>query len=167
MRARHYERVVFIPASPGQVFAFADDHSRLSSHMNESSWMMGGGRLAVEIDDSRGQGVGSHIRLNGRVFGVPLYLDQVVTRRSPPHEKVWETVGTPRLLVIGHYEMGVHVTPAEGGSQLRVFIDYDLPTAWLAYWLGWVFGPVYARWCVSQMLSGAAAHFRHPAAAAA
>ena len=156
MRTRHYDQAVFLPASPPQVFAFADDHSRLSSHMNESSWMMGGGRMSVETDEGNGQAVGSHIR-----------LDEVVTRREPPSHKVWETVGTPRLLVIGAYRMGVHIAPENGGSRLQVFIDYDLPTGWATYWLGRLFGGVYARWCVRQMLTGASAHFGVPTDAAA
>ena len=164
---RHHDRAVFIDAPPEQVFAFVDDHSRLSSHMGESSWMMGGGRMAVELDDAKGQAVGAHIRLSGRVFGVRLFLDEVVTRRDPPFAKVWETVGTPKLLVIGAYTMGVHVAPANRGSQLRVFIDYDFPTGWATYWLGRLFGGIYARWCVTQMLSGASAHFAPAVAAAA
>src|SRR5262245_24320061 len=127
MRVRHHERAVFIPASPEQVFAFIDDHSRLSSHMSESSWMMGGGQMAVELDDAKGQAVGSHIRLSGRVFGMRVFLDEVVARRHPPWEKVWETVGTPRLLVIGSYMMGFRISTDSHGSRMCVFIDYDLP----------------------------------------
>jgi hypothetical protein len=52
-----------IPAPPEQVFAFVDDHSRFSSHMSQSSWMMGGGRMSIELDEAKGQAVGSHIRL--------------------------------------------------------------------------------------------------------
>ena len=167
MRTRHYDEAVFVPASPPQVFAFADDHSRLSSHMNESSWMMGGGRMSVQADEGNGQAVGSHIRLDGRVLGLRLSLDEVVTRRERPFHKVWETVGTPRLLVIGAYRMGVHIAPENGGSRLQVFIDYDLPTGWATYWLGRLFGRVYARWCVRQMLTGASAHFVVPTDAAA
>ena len=159
MFARHYDESVSLPAPPEQVFAFADDHSRLSSHMNDSSWMMGGGRMSVVADEGGGQAVGSHIRLGGRVFGVRLFLDEVVTRRQPPFHKVWETVGMPRLLVIGAYRMGVHITPDNDGSRLRVFIDYERPTGRATYWLGRLFGGVYARWCVRQMLAGASAHF--------
>src|SRR5262245_53315069 len=117
MPARHHDREVFIPAPSEQVFAFVDDHARLSSHMNESSWMMGGGRMSVELDDAKGKAVGSHIRLSGRVFGFRLFLDEVVTRREPHSDKVWETVSTPKLLVIGMYAMGVHITPADRGSR--------------------------------------------------
>jgi hypothetical protein len=154
MTPRHFESSAFIDASPEHMFAFVDDHSRFSSHMNESSWMMGGGRMSVELDEAKGQAVGSHIRLSGRVFGVSLYLDEVVTRREPPTNKVWETVGAPRLLVVGAYSMGVQITPEQSGSRLRVFIDYQLPDGPVTYWLGRLFGGLYARWCVDQMLTG-------------
>ena len=166
MTPRHFDGSAFIDASPERVFAFVDDHSRFSSHMNESSWMMGGGRVSVELDEAKGQAVGSHIRLSGRVFGVSLYLDEVVTRRDPPTNKVWETVGAPRLLVIGAYSMGVQITPERGGSRLRVFIDYRLPDGPVTYWLGWLFGGLYARWCVDQMLTGVVKQLVPRAAAA-
>lgn len=154
MTSRHFESTAFIDASPDDVFAFVDDHSRFSSHMSKSSGMMGGGRMVVELDEAKGQAVGSHIRLSGRVFGVSLYLDEVVTQREPPKSKVWETVGAPRLLVIGAYSMGVQITPERRGSRLRVFIDYQLPDGPATHWLGWLFGGLYARWCLGQMLTG-------------
>ena len=166
MTPRHLESSAFIDASPEHVFAFVDDHARFSSHMNESSWMMGGGRMSVELDGAKGQAIGSHIRLSGRVFGVALYLDEVVTRRDPPTIKVWETVGAPRLLVVGAYSMGVQITPERGGSRLRVFIDYRLPDGPVTYWLGWLFGRLYAQWCVNQMLTGVVKQIVPRAAAA-
>jgi Polyketide cyclase / dehydrase and lipid transport len=150
MGRRHKEGSVLIAASPEIVFAYVDDHSRFSSHMSESSWMMGGGGMGVELDAAKGQAVGSHIRLSGNVFGIRLFLDEVVTRRNPPREKVWETVGPPRLLVIGSYSMGLELKRENGNSRLRVFIDYDLPTGRAARWLGRVFGGMYATWCVDQ-----------------
>lgn len=166
MAPRHLESTAFIDACPGDVFAFVDDHSRFSSHMSQSSGMMGGGRMVVELDEAKGQAVGSHIHLSGRVFGVSLHLDEVVTRRDPPTNKVWETVGAPRLLVIGAYSMGVQITPEREGSRLRVFIDYRLPEGPVTYWLGWLFGGLYARWCVDQMLTGVVKQLVPRAAAA-
>lgn len=164
---RHREGAVSIAATPEEVFAFIDDHARFASHMSQSSWMMGGGRMVVDVDVGKGQAVGSHIRLSGKVFGVRLFLDEVVTRRNPPAEKVWETVGAPRLLVMGSYRMGVEVRPENGRSRVRVFIDYDLPTGWTS-WLGLLFGSIYAKWCVAQMLAGTSEHFgAHGAVAAA
>ena len=115
--------------------------------------------MSVALDSANGQAVGAHIRLTGTVFGIRLFLDEVVTRRDPPTHKVWETVGVPKVLVIGSYRMGVEISPERQGSRLRVFIDFDLPTGWATHWLGRLFGSLYARWCVRQMLTGAAKHF--------
>ncbi|OGE82944.1 MAG: hypothetical protein A2846_02175 [Candidatus Doudnabacteria bacterium RIFCSPHIGHO2_01_FULL_49_9] len=157
---KHYEDSVFIRAPAGQVFDYVDDHSRFSSHMSQSSWMMGGGRMNTELDDGRGQTVGSHIRLNGKVFGINLFLDEVVTHRQPPSRKIWETVGTPKLLVIGNYRMGLEISSENEGSRLRIFIDYELPTGVSTRWLGYLFGGIYAKWCVRQMVRGVCEQFK-------
>jgi hypothetical protein len=108
------------------------------------------------LDDQRGQSVGSHIALRGRVFGISLYLDEAVTARKPPLEKTWETVGQPKLVVIGPYRMGFELRAANGrSSYLRVSIDYDIPDRGMGRFLGSLFGHAYARWCVSQMVKDA------------
>ena len=159
MPHRHREATAFIAGPLESVFAFVDDHSRLSSHMSQSSWMLGGGSMHAELDDRKGQAVGSHIRLTGSAFGVRLFLDEVVTRREPPTRKEWATVGALQLIVIGAYTMGVEISAEAAGSRLRVFIDYDLPIGPMTRWLGVCFAGLYARWCVSQMLSDVAQRF--------
>lgn len=154
---RHYEDRVPIKARAEDVFAYVDDHAHFSSHMSESSWMMGGGRMDISVDNGHGQRVGSHIRLSGKVFGITLFLDEVVTRREPPRVKIWETVGNLRLLVIGHYRMSIEVEPQDSNSLLRISIDYDLPST--NAWLGRLFGGIYAKWCVQQMIKGTHDHF--------
>lgn len=154
-----YQSHGFVGAPAIQVFAFIDDHLRLSSHMSESSWMMGGGRMTTEFDEGRGQNVGSRIRLSGKVFGIKLEVDEIVTERNPPHRKVWETTGEPKLLVIGQYQMGFELTPQDNGSMLRVFIAYALPKSIMGHWLGRVFGKIYAKWCTQEMVSSAVNHF--------
>ena len=155
----HDESSVLVAASPERVFALIDNHEHLLSHMSQSSWRMGGGRMTTILDERRGQGVGSHIRVSGRVLGLELALDEVVTMREPPTRKVWETVGSPRLLVIGPYRMGFEVTPRGSGSLLRVFIDYALPSPWPGRLLGRVFGGYYAHWCTQRMVNDAVRQF--------
>jgi hypothetical protein len=157
----HYEDSILLHVPAQRIFEFADDHSRFSSHMNQSSWMMGGGRMSTETDEGRGQAVGSHIRMSGKVFGINLFLDEVITLREPPFRKTWKTVGTPKLLVIGNYEMGFEINEENGGSRFRVFINYELPEAARTRWLGNLFGGLYARWCVQQMIQGARDQFNH------
>lgn len=157
-KLRHYEKSAIIHASPEKIFDFVDDHSRFSSHMNKSSWMMGGGKMNVETDEEKGQKVGSHIKMEGRVFGIKLFLDEVVIEHQSTTRKVWKTVGNIRLLVIGHYQIGIEISPQNDKSSLKVFIDYNLPSG-IAWFLGYLFGGMYAKWCVKQMLSGVENNF--------
>ena len=119
--------------------------------------------METELDDGRGQKVGSRIRLAGRVLGVELSVEEIVTERNPPHRKVWETTGAPKLLVIGHYRMGFELSPQENGSMLRVFIEYALPERAPARWLGSLFGRYYASWCTERMVNDAVENFASPA----
>lgn len=159
---RHYERTALIDASPEEVFDFVDDHARLSAHMAKSSWMMLGSSMVVDVDEGGGRLVGSHIRMHGTMAGLRLALDEVVTSRERPFRKEWETIGTPRLLVLAWYTMGVHIEPDGNGARVRLFIDYRRPTGPVQNLLSRMFGGVYARWCVGQMLNGVAAHFATP-----
>lgn len=155
----HYEATGLIRTSAARLFAHVDDHARLSSHMSESSWMMGGGKMQIELDAARGQSIGSRIRVGGRVFGLRLSLEEVVVERNPPQRKAWQTTSPPRLLVIGHYRMGFDITPAPNGTHLRVFIDYALPETVPARWLGYVFASFYAEWCTQRMVRDAMEYF--------
>jgi hypothetical protein len=155
MYARHKEYSATVTASAEALFAHLDDQTRLSAHMSKRSWKMGWGRMETVLDAQHGQSIGSHIVLRGRVFGIRLYLDEIVTMREPPLRKYWEAVGEPRLLVVGPYRMGFDVTPNREHSRLCVSIDYDLPTRGVARWLGKALGNWYAQWCTRQMVQDA------------
>ena len=155
----HHESRREIAVSPEILFSYLDDHNRLSGHMSKSSWMMAGSRMDIEFDAEKGQAIGSRIRLKGRALGVPLYVEEVVTERTPPLRKAWQTVGAPRLLVIGPYRMGFEIIPKGAASQLRIFIDYALPSTRSLRWLGGILGRFYANWCAEKMAGDAAQAF--------
>jgi hypothetical protein len=160
MHLYHFETTLEVSATADAVFSYLDDHGRLSAHMSRSSWMMAGSRMAIEFDASVGRALGAIIRLRGRVLGIPLSVEEVVTERNPPQRKVWETTGRPQLLVIGPYRMGYEITPKGKASLLRVFIDYALPDGQFSRLLGALFGNFYARWCTRRMADDAARHFQ-------
>ncbi len=157
---KHYEESMFIKASVEELFAYVDDHKNFSSHMNKSSWMMGGGSMQTQIDEEKGQKVGSHIRMHGKVFGITLFLDEVIIKYEVPFHKEWQTVGDLKLLVIDHYKLGFEIEPKDNGSNFKVYIDYYLPESPGTRILGYLFGGMYARWCVQQMIKGASNQFR-------
>ncbi len=153
----HHRSEVVVALDADTLFAMLDDHRRLASHMERPSWMMAGASMRVETDERGGQAVGSVIRLEGRVLGLSLAVDEAVTVRVPPVRKTWETLGEPRLLVIGAYRMGFAIAPSGTGSHLEVFIDYRLPRRGPSRVLGLLFGQVYAAWCTRRMCADAAA----------
>lgn len=128
---------------------------------------MMGGSMETSLDAGRGQAIGSHVRMKGRMMGIELFLEEVITEREPPHHKAWETIGKPHLLVIDQYRLGFDIS-GEGNksSELRVFIDYDLPKSSSLRWLGFILGKTYAKWCVQQMVNDARRHFVIPIVAA-
>ena len=156
MYSRHEEYSGTVNAPVERAFEHLDDQRRLSAHMNKRSWKMGWGKMDTILDARGGRAVGSHIRLRGRVLGLLLELDEVVTERVPPTRKTWETVGAPRLLVIGPYRMGFTLASREPGlCELRVTIDYGLPRRGVSLVLGRLFGPWYAKWCTRRMVEDA------------
>ena len=155
----HCESSRIVAASAAVLFAHLDDHNRLAGHMSQSSWLMAGSRMEIELDTAKGRAIGSHIHLRGRVLGIPIHVAEVVIEHGPPLRKVWETIGTPKLLVIGPYKMGFEITSQGASSLFRVFIDYDLPGPLLLRLLGRLLGGFYARWCTESMASDTAAFF--------
>lgn len=163
---RYYEASRALPVSPDALFAHLDDQTRLGAHMETSSAMMGGGRMTFAFDAERGMAVGSRIHRGGSAFGLTLSVDEVVTVREPPRRKAWRTIGKPRLLIIGGYEMGFEIADVLDGCELTVRIDYWLPRGSVGALLGRLFSGFYARWCVGRMVADAAEAFSSPTGAA-
>ena len=155
----HDESIALAEAPVDLVFAYLDDPKALAAHMGESQMMMMGSHMLIDVDADGGRVVGSKIRMHGSMMGIALSLEEAITERQVPTRKVWETIGTPRLLVMSHYRMGFELAPKGDSSLLRVFIDYSLPATAPASWLGRLLGGVYARWCTKQMADDAAKHF--------
>ena len=148
---RHSKSECDVSAQPSSIFEYIDRPERLSAHMARRSWQLAGASMTIETDADGGRAVDSHIRLSGRMLGLRLYVEGRVVKREPPNLKAWETVGEPRLLVIGRYRMTVSIDVRGDLSHVAIAIDYALPAKAPARWLGMLFGPIYARWCVRQM----------------
>jgi hypothetical protein len=151
----HEEEAVQVAASCESLYEYLDDPARLGAHMSRRNWRTAGMRMDYALDPQRGQGVGARIGLRGALLGLRLAVDEVVVESEPPYRKSWETVGVPRLLVIGPYRMGFRIERgAPVNAVLTVFIDYQPKRKILS---GLV--RVYARWCVTSMASDARRHF--------
>jgi hypothetical protein len=156
--AFHHETRATLRTTVLTAFEHLDDFKKLSAHMEQPSAMMLGSQMEIVMDEGGGRTVGSRVRMSGKVMGIPLSLEEIVTEREPPIRKAWETVDA-RLLVIGQYRLGFELEPLAGACGLRVFIDYDWPAGVLARSAAAVFAKSYARWCTRRMIDDATKHF--------
>ncbi|MFZ1105454.1 MAG: SRPBCC family protein [Hyphomicrobiaceae bacterium] len=149
-------RTMTIEAPAERVFVYVDDIRNLARHMSERSSMpMMGSKLALEIVTPESTGVGATYRYAGRVMGLTIDFSETVTHYVPGREKVWRTIGQPRLIIIDSYEMRVLVEPlGEARSRLTVSIDYTLPAIFPWHQLGQWLAASYARWCLDSMVEG-------------
>ncbi len=118
-----------------------------------------GSSMSIDVDAGGGRVIGSIVRMHGRMMGIRLSLEEIITERQVPAMKVWATIGTPKLLIIANYRMGFELTRKGDSSQVRVFIHYSLPINAPGSWFGSLLGAVYGRWCAQQMVVGATKHF--------
>lgn len=156
---RHFEQQVDLRATPSELFEYLDDPRVLGAHMSKGTLMMAGGSMRYKLDAGAGREIGSVTRMEGQVLGLPLAVVEEITERQPPFRKIWETTGAQRMIVIASYRLGYEIQRSAQGSNLRVFIDYTLPDRFPGRLMGFLLGPIYARWCVSRMIEGALHRF--------
>ena len=123
---------VDIQAPAQEVFAHIDDIRNVGGHMTEESSMaMMGSKLKVEVLSSNPTGLGATYRYSGKMMGLTLDFSESVTKYVRNREKVWQTIGEPRLLIMSSYEMRLSVEPLRpSSSRLTVSISYELPRSW-------------------------------------
>jgi hypothetical protein len=152
----HLSRTALIGASSERAFAYVDDIRNLARHMSESRSMpMMGSKLTLEIVTPAPTGVGATYRYSGRMLGLVLDFSETVTTYVAGREKIWRTIGNPKLLIMRGFEMRVLVEPVTSAtSNLTISIDYELPVSGFWQAAGWLLADVYSRWCLTGMVDG-------------
>jgi hypothetical protein len=111
-----------------------------------------GSQLRLEMLSDQATGLGATYRYSGKMLGLSIDFSESVTRYLPPREKVWRTIGEPRLVIIGSYEMRVTVEPlSPSSSRLTISIVYELPRSGFWRIVGLVLAGSYSRWCLRRM----------------
>jgi Polyketide cyclase / dehydrase and lipid transport len=143
-----------IRAPAEAVFAHVDDIRNLGWHMtSRSSMAMMGSRLRLDVLSDQPTGLAATYRYSGTMMGLSIDFSESVTKYLPPREKVWRTIGEPRLLIIESYAMRLIVDAlSKSLARLTVSIVYELPRS--AFWriVGLLLARPYSRWCLRRML---------------
>lgn len=158
---------VEIHAPAEAVFAHIDAIHNVGSHMTErSSMAMMGSKLKLEVVSAQPSGLGATYRYSGKMMGLSLDFSESVTKYVPNREKVWRTIGLPRLLIMSSYEMRVVVeAPSRSRSRLTVSIAFELPRPWFWRLVGLLLSGWYSRWCLRRICQDAKRALEMPRAA--
>jgi hypothetical protein len=125
---------------------------------------MMGSRLKLEILSDERTGLGATYRYSGTVMGLSIDFSEFVTKYLPPREKVWRTIGEPRLLIIALYEMRVAIERLSPTSaRLTISIVYELPSSAFRRIVALLLDRPYSRWCLRRMLQDARRALEAPA----
>jgi hypothetical protein len=151
------QEIVLLRALPARVFAWIDDPANTGLHMSRPSFAMLGGALRVEQLSRNSTGVGATYRSWGHVLGVPIDFTTTCTAWLPGREKVLQTTGESRLVVIRDFRMTSTMTPLDGGTRLALALAYNPPAGTFGRLLGRALAAPYVRWCLRRMAHDARA----------
>lgn len=138
-----------------QVFKTIDDLGVTGMHMTKSSMMMMGSKLNLQFLTSNRTGSGSRYRWYGKMMGLTMDFTVAVTKWIKGVEKVWETVGNPRLIIYSWYRMRLVLTESNGKTEADLSIAYEKPKGFVNMILSFLLADWYCRWCLKKMLGDA------------
>ncbi len=150
-----FQKTIIINATPQSVFEFMDDVRNSGMHMSKDSKAMMGTHLELQLLSKNFSGPETSYRYIGKVMGMTIDFTVVVTRWIQNMEKIWETIGHPKVIVIGWFRMFLKLTPKNGNTSVELGISYEKPKSFFGKILCFFFGSWYAKWCLKNMLNDA------------
>ena len=151
IKQNHLSQQTLIRANPDLVFAYLDDIHNAGWHMEKSSMPLMGSKMTVEILSKQKSGLGATYHWTGRVLGMPLDFSETVVKYVPNKERIWKTIGEPKIIIMSAYQMRFFIRPSAEGTVLTLGIDYDLPRPLFWNLIGRLLAGWYSRWCLTSM----------------
>ena len=145
-------KTILIHADPKSVFAYMDQLGNTGMHMTKSSMPMMGGKLVLEQLSANATGLGSTFRWYGKVMGFAMDFTVVVTKWDEAKEKVWETSGEAKMIILSWYRMRLALTPQGEFTKVELGIEYEKPRNIFFRFIAFFLAPWYANWCINNML---------------
>lgn len=130
-----------------------DNLSNTGMHMMKSSVMMMGSKLVLEQLSSNSTGIAAKYHWYGKMLGMTMDFNEIVTKWQPPSLKEWETVGEAKIIIMSWYRMRFDITPSEKGAIAILSISYLPPKEWYYKVLSFLFANWYCNWCLKNMLN--------------
>lgn len=153
MKIRSLKKEIVIHAAQEDVFSFMDDLSKTGMHMSEKSMMMMGSKLALEHLSGPARGVGAVYHWHGKVMGMRIDITEKITTWIENREKIWETIGRPKIILLGWYRMILKTSAVKEGTLTSLQIDFTPPEGFFYRILYSLFSGWYCNWCLTNMLN--------------
>lgn len=148
-------RTEIFNASPKQVFDVMDDLGVTGAHMTTTPMMMMGSKLNLEFLTPFRKGLGTRYRWSGKMMGLKMDFTLEVTKWKDGIEKVWGTVGEPKLIIYSGFGMSLNVEPKANQTKADLAISYEKPKSFVERILCFFFADWYCNWCLKKMLNDA------------
>ena len=145
-------RVTTYPFESITVFRHLDNLGITGMHMTQSSMMMMGSKLDLEFLTENHLGLGTKYRWTGKMMGIKMDFTVEVTKWIEGEEKIWETIGQPKLIIYSWYRMHLKVAKIQEGTSVELSISYERPNGLFYRILSFLFADWYCRWCLKHML---------------
>jgi hypothetical protein len=144
---------IIINSTPENVFAYMDNLGNTGMHMTESSMMMMGSKLELKQLSENATGLNSRSRWSGKMMGFKMDFTVAVTKWIKDKEKVWETVGEAKMIILKWYQMHLIVSPEGINTKVELSLTYTKPDNIFFRFIAFILAPWYANWCLSNMLN--------------
>jgi hypothetical protein len=146
-------KFILINATPQKVFAYMDNLSNTGMHMTEKSSMMMGNKLQLKQLSENATGLNAKFRWFGKMMGFTLDFTVIVTNWIKDKEKIWETVGDAKMIIMKWYKMHLLISSEGKNTKVALSISYIKPKNIFFRVIAFFLSPLYANWCLNKMLN--------------
>ena len=143
---------IIIHAIPEKVFTYMDNIANTGMHMTKSSKPMMGSKLDLKQLSENATGLNAKFRWFGKMMGFTMDFTVVVTKWIKDKEKVWETIGEAKMIIMGWYQMRLVISPEGANTKAELSIAYTKPKNIFLKFIASFLTPLYANWCLNNML---------------
>ena len=143
---------IIIHSPAEKVFAYMDNIGNTGMHMTKSSIPMMGSKLELKQLSENAIGLNSKFRWFGKMMGFKMDFTIVVTKWIKDQEKVWETIGEAKMIIMSWYQMRLVISPEGQNTKAELSIAYTKPKNIFFRIIAFFLAPLYANWCLKNML---------------
>ncbi len=143
---------ILIHSTPEKVFSYMDNIANTGMHMTKSSMPMMGSKLELKQLSENATGLNSKFHWYGKMMGFRMDFTVVVTKWVQDKEKIWETIGEAKMIILGWYQMRLVISPEAENTKAELSITYTKPKNFFFKFIAFFIAPFYANWCLNNML---------------